>query len=169
MKKALPDLQTQKANLSRLETRVASIEKKIAKQEDAVFNAFSRSVGVSSIREYEEKRLQASKQRSERRLDLSNQISRLNNQIQYQSKKNASKKLAQLEKKIAEDRSTMKQTEDEYKNAERAIQGLQDEADKLKAKATQDKQESEALVKEVRSLKETISKQQDELCKFGLP
>lgn len=47
----------------------------------------------SLYRQYEEKQLQSQQERTKKRLEFSNQISRLQNQLQYEKKKNTAGKV----------------------------------------------------------------------------
>ncbi len=67
-----------------LEAREATINKqtrKINKIEDKTFKEFSAQVGVSNIREYEQKREAFEKEKAEKRLMYKNQESLLKNQL----------------------------------------------------------------------------------------
>jgi structural maintenance of chromosome 1 len=48
--------------------------------EDQIFGAFCRSIGVSNIREYEERQLKIAQEESQARLRFDTQIARLSNQ-----------------------------------------------------------------------------------------
>ena len=48
--------------------------------EDGVFAAFCRKIGVSNIREYEERQLKVAQEESQARLRFETQIARLQNQ-----------------------------------------------------------------------------------------
>jgi structural maintenance of chromosome 1 len=53
--------------------------------EDGLFNTFCRKIGVSTIREYEERQLKVAQEESQARLRYDTQIARLTNQyVSYQ-------------------------------------------------------------------------------------
>ena len=69
-----------KSAIDEREQTIAAQTKKIHKLEDEIFKDFSRKVGVSNIREYEEKRQAFEKEKSEKQLAFTNQESLLRNQ-----------------------------------------------------------------------------------------
>lgn len=65
------------------EATIAQQTARIHKIEDKIFRDFSASVGVTNIRDYEEKREAWEKEKAEKRLMLRNQISLLENQCAF--------------------------------------------------------------------------------------
>jgi structural maintenance of chromosome 1 len=61
------------AAIQKLQTRINEVK-------DRIFVDFSKTVGVASIREYEEKYLKEHKELDERRLNLKNQIAKIKSQ-----------------------------------------------------------------------------------------
>jgi structural maintenance of chromosome 1 len=61
------------AAIQKLQTRINEVK-------DRIFADFSKTVGVASIREYEEKYLKEHKELDERRLNLKNQIAKIKSQ-----------------------------------------------------------------------------------------
>jgi structural maintenance of chromosome 1 len=72
-----------KRTIEEREQTIAAQTKKIHKLEDKIFKDFSRKVGVTNIRDYEEKRQAFEKEKNEKRLAFSNQESLLRNQYGY--------------------------------------------------------------------------------------
>lgn len=56
---------------------INKLEKRINEIVDRIYKDFSQSVGVKNIREYEENQLKAAQEMYERKLSLSNQMSKL--------------------------------------------------------------------------------------------
>ena len=56
---------------------IQRLERRINEIIDLIYKDFSESVGVKNIREYEENQLKAAQELSERKLKLSNQMSKL--------------------------------------------------------------------------------------------
>lgn len=61
------------------------LEKRINEIVDRIYKDFSGSVGVKNIREYEENQLKAAQEMYERKLSLSNQMSKLKYQYVFNS------------------------------------------------------------------------------------
>ncbi len=66
--------------ITKKQMEAENLENQINKIVDRAFEKFSASVGVASIREYEENQLRGAQEMAERRLRLNNQISKLKNQ-----------------------------------------------------------------------------------------
>ena len=52
--------------------------------EDEIFSEFCASIGVSNIRQYEERELRAQQERAKKRLEFENHKSRLTNQLEFE-------------------------------------------------------------------------------------
>lgn len=63
-----------------LEKEIESVKEEVNESQDRVFEDFCRRVGVANIREYEEKQLKEAQERTERRVRLTTQQSKLENQ-----------------------------------------------------------------------------------------
>lgn len=66
-----------KSAIARRSEEIQKLEKRINTIVDRIYKDFSESVGVKNIREYEEEQLKASQEMYERKLSLSNQMSKL--------------------------------------------------------------------------------------------
>lgn len=74
------EVQLRKVIASRRRT-IAKLEDRINEIMDRIYKAFSESVGVANIREYEENQLRAAQELAERRMGLNSQIARIKNQL----------------------------------------------------------------------------------------
>ncbi|KAJ7566198.1 hypothetical protein O6H91_02G092200 [Diphasiastrum complanatum] len=66
---------------------IAKLESRINEIIDRIYKEFSESVGVANIREYEENQLRVAQELAERRLNLSSQMSKLKNQLEYEQRR----------------------------------------------------------------------------------
>lgn len=93
----ITSLEEQLASLTEaIEAREATIAEQTArinKIEDKLFKDFSTQVGVTNIREYEERRESWEKEKAKNRLLFSNQISLLENQYQFKPQLNKTNQL----------------------------------------------------------------------------
>lgn len=95
---------------SSIDTRareMAKLETKINKVEDEVFRDFCRTIGVSNIRQYEEKQLRSQQERAQKRLEFANQVSRLENQLAYERKRDTKVNVKKLAASITADESSI--------------------------------------------------------------
>merc|ERR1719150_498060 len=73
-----------------LKERAAEIEKTKSSMntvEDRIFKGFCDSIGVSNIRQYEERELKSQQDREKKKMEHENQINRISNQLEYERKR----------------------------------------------------------------------------------
>ncbi|CAA6666449.1 unnamed protein product [Spirodela intermedia] len=95
-----PELEKLKKVVIKRREEIQRLEKRINEIVDTIYKDFSESVGVKNIREYEENQLKAAQELSERRLKLSNQMSKLKYQLEYEQKRDLKSPIAKLETSI---------------------------------------------------------------------
>ncbi|GMH02340.1 hypothetical protein Nepgr_004179 [Nepenthes gracilis] len=109
---------------------IKRLEKRINEIADRIYRDFSESVGVENIRAYEEKQLTAAKEMAEKRVTLSNQISKLKYQLQYEQNKDTESQILQLQSSLAaleEDLKKVQEVMDEWKpKFEECEKGIQE-------------------------------------------
>ncbi|WVZ91588.1 hypothetical protein U9M48_037738 [Paspalum notatum var. saurae] len=105
------------------EAEVKKLEKKINEIVDKVYKDFSISVGVKNIREYEERQLKDAQALQERKLSLSNQMSKLKYQLEYEQKRDMQAPILKLK--------------DTHESLEKELKGLQEREFGAKAEAEQ--------------------------------
>lgn len=137
--------------------KVALLEKRIDEVADREFSAFSKKIGLASVREYEGKHLKEAERLAERRLAISAQIARVRNQLEYEEAANPGKEASRLGAEIA----ALKQQ----------IQSLQNEARRFEAAAAEVNkalEQADAQEAELRSKLEEMDKESKEFKKAAL-
>ena len=109
--------------------------------EAELFAAFSESVGVEDIAQFEEKRLRVAEEHLAQRTALTDRVSRLRSQVEYEAERDLAKPLKEVEAKVTETRST--------------LEGLEKEAKKASADVAEQKKETEALEKALKASRDT--------------
>lgn len=149
-----PGKQELEARLAEKEAEVKKLEKKINEIVDKVYRDFSISVGVKNIREYEERQLKDAQALQERKLNLSNQMSKLKYQLEYEQKRDMQAPIVKL-------KDTHESLEKELKGLQEREFGAKDEAeriltqmDALKDEAEDWKAKSDECEKVIDELKE---------------
>ena len=69
-----------KANYDALVKRISALSDVVNAAEDQTFSAFCRKIGVTNIREYEQRQLKAAEEENNARLRFDTQIARLTHQ-----------------------------------------------------------------------------------------
>merc|ERR1719210_792645 len=70
-----------------MESEIEEIKEKMNTVEDRIFKKFCEQIGVSNIRQYEERELKSQQDREKKRMDLENQINRISNQLEYERRR----------------------------------------------------------------------------------
>ena len=82
-----PEIRDIEAVLRERESEIETIKEKMNTVEDRIFNRFCEQIGVSNIRQYEERELKSQQDREKKRMDLENQINRISNQLEYERRR----------------------------------------------------------------------------------
>merc|ERR1719215_1567590 len=69
------------------ESEIEDIKEKMNTVEDRIFRKFCESIGVSNIRQYEERELKSQQDREKKKMEFENQINRISNQLEYERRR----------------------------------------------------------------------------------
>ncbi|KAI5889216.1 RecF/RecN/SMC protein [Schizophyllum commune H4-8] len=185
LKKNAPELKKAENAQAKLERELEQLQAVINSAEDTVFAGFCQQIGVSDIREYEERQLKAAQLESEARLRFDKHITQLTLQLEYErdeSLKNAEERLATLDTQIANERTNLErlqqrkaELEAELQTAERTLTehkeklaGLQEKLDERNRAVEQAKRASVRASKALDQALKEIATKNDEIEKFAL-
>ncbi|EEE53687.1 hypothetical protein OsJ_37035 [Oryza sativa Japonica Group] len=132
--------------IGKKEREVRVLEKKINEIVDRIYKDFSKSVGVKNIREYEERQLKDAQALQERKLSLSNQMSKLKYQLEYEQKRDMQAPIIKL-------KETRESLEKELKSLQERESEARAEAEQISNQMEELKAEAEALAKLDRQVK----------------
>ncbi|GAB1861217.1 Structural maintenance of chromosomes protein [Camponotus japonicus] len=93
---------------------IQNIKEKMNNVEDDVFASFCEQIGVSNIRQYEERELRSQQERAKKRLEFDNQCNRIYNQLDFEKQRDTESNVLRWERAVqdAEDKlESAKQTE----------------------------------------------------------
>lgn len=150
-----PEIEKIRGNIMTRNKAIVKLENRINEIVDRIYKDFSESVGVANIREYEENELRAAQDLAERRLNLSSQISKLKNQLQYEQRRDTEaplQKIAATLEALREELIRVQSRENKAKEAMDAatqqLEELKQEAEGIKSKVDQMENEIQALKKQ---------------------
>mmetsp|Transcript_13773 Transcript_13773/g.37285 ORF Transcript_13773/g.37285 Transcript_13773/m.37285 type:complete len:1277 (-) Transcript_13773:524-4354(-) len=148
----------QKREVDKLTTKCNAVE-------DDVFADFSRSFGISSVREYEQKQLVEAQEKEKRILELQAQESKLRSCLQFEQRKDLPRVIEKLRVAVAEDEASLRAKKAEQAKADAAADALKQKANQLEneVKAAKDAQDVKAA--EVKKLKKELKQVVDEMSK----
>ncbi|KAH9924069.1 condensin complex subunit SMC1 [Fomitopsis serialis] len=179
-----PELRKAQRDYDKLKEKKSTLASVVNAAEDDVFAAFCQSIGVSNIREYEERQLKVATAESEARLQFEKQIARLTHQTKFieEQLQTSEQRVQTIDTMITTEaanivkyRETQENVQEEIREAEEAIETLQEEMKGL----NEDLEEKTKVVEQVKrttlksskaldqALKE-IATRNDEIEKLGL-
>merc|ERR1712100_888893 len=103
----LPSIEEIESKIEERNEEIEELENIIKNAEERIYGDFAERVGIDDIHEYEEKHLRIAKEKAQRRLEFSNTISKLENQLQYEKSRNLEEILAAEQQQIEEDKEKL--------------------------------------------------------------
>ncbi|XP_010262325.1 PREDICTED: structural maintenance of chromosomes protein 1 [Nelumbo nucifera] len=152
-----PELHKLKSLIAKRKTEIGKLEKRINEIVDRIYKKFSESVGVKNIREYEENQLKAAQQMAEQRLSLSNQMSKLKYQLEYEQKRDMESPIMKLESSLDALDKELKHVQKKDAEARLVTEKATTEIDELKKKVLEWKSNSDDCEKTIQELKKQSS------------
>jgi len=140
--------------IGKREAEARKLEKKINDIVDKVYRDFSISVGVKNIREYEEKQLKDAQALQERKLSLSNQMSKLKYQLEYEQKRDMHAPIVKLTETHESLEKELKGLQERESGAKAEAEQILAQMEELKTEADDWKSKSDECEKVIDELKE---------------
>ncbi|KNC52015.1 condensin complex component SMC1 [Thecamonas trahens ATCC 50062] len=148
-----PAIEALAAAVASGEARVAELEAQIAAVEDEMFGAFSRAVGVASIRELEQSAVAEAQRAAKKRLQFSKQRAKLLNQISYTSAADHGPEVAALKASIEADEARLVELQDAASAASAKMDALLADEAELTSKLAAAREAEEGIARQVKNLK----------------
>lgn len=152
-----PELEKLKNVIAKRGTEIQKLEKRINEIVDRIYKGFSESVGVQNIREYEENQLKAAQQMGEERLRLSNQLSKLKGQLDYEQKRDMESRITKLETTITSLENSLKQLQKEEADAKSVTEKASGDIGQWEEEVKEWKTKLEECEKEIQDWKKRSS------------
>ncbi|XP_008805238.1 structural maintenance of chromosomes protein 1 [Phoenix dactylifera] len=148
-----PELQKLKSLVAKRTEDSRKLEKRINEIVDRIYKDFSESVGVKNIREYEESQLKAAQEMYERKLSLSNQMSKLKYQLEYEQKRDMKTPIAKLVSSLDYLDKDLKDVQRKESDAKLEAEKIANQMEELKAEVDEWKSKSDECEKVIEELK----------------
>jgi len=152
--RAIPDVAIFQSKLQERDIQIQKLAKRINEIMDRIFEEFSRAVGVSSIREYEETQLRQAQELAEQRMQFSTQSDKLKSQLEYERSRDTMRPMAEAEKAIEKVKAALELIANEEKRVTAAIKELTEGLETLMVETRSKRARSEELDVKVRELKD---------------
>jgi structural maintenance of chromosome 1 len=131
IKKLKPTINKLTAAIDARRADIDRLKDEIHKIEDEQFKDFSKTVGVSNIREYEETRMRLAKERSEKTVFFTTQKSRIQNLLEYERQRDLEGPIERLKEKISEDEKEKKRLQEQEREAGKEVKKHEKELDEI--------------------------------------
>ena len=112
-----PNIKDIEQNLHEREKDIEDMKEKMNTVEDRIFSKFCNSIGVTNIRQYEERELKTQQDREKKKMEFENQINRITNQLEYERRREE-----QLLSNVQKFERTVQDDEDALETAKRIEQ-----------------------------------------------
>jgi len=157
--KLVPELKEARKALAEAERKIDGLKKQYDEVYDRIFEDFSRKVGVGSIREYEETRLQQQMQLAERRAEYKTQLSKLQSALEYDRDRaeGVRGEIAKAEKQLEEETQALHKYTGQRNKAEAAVAKLREAVEALLRDDEGAKAQSGEASREMAELKREIA------------
>lgn len=161
MKELEPAKRATEKKIADLKQKADHLKQQINKVEDDTFAVFCKKVGVKSIREYEEERLTAIRERNEKKVNISKHVAILKNQIEYEAGRDVKGPLDKLKEGIKADEAKLgslakKNTDMDSQNTkfEQELEELREKQNESKGRAN----DMDIIIKETKKQLANVEK-----------
>ncbi|KAK1135292.1 hypothetical protein QLX08_008159 [Tetragonisca angustula] len=113
-----PTIAAIEKTMAERDQEIQNIKEKMNNVEDDVFASFCEQIGVSNIRQYEERELRSQQERAKKRMEFENQCNRIYNQLDFEKQRDTESNVLRWERAVqdAEDKlESARQTESNQK------------------------------------------------------
>ncbi|CAN6982441.1 unnamed protein product [Brassica oleracea var. botrytis] len=161
------ELSKSRAEVDKRNTEIRKLEKSINEIVDHIYTGFSKSVGLTNIREYEEKQLKEAQEVAEERLNLSNQLAKLKYQVEYEQNRDVGSRIRKLEFSISSLESDLEKIQKRKSELKELTEKATNEINNWKKEMRECKQKSEEYEKEILDWKKQASQATTSITKLN--
>eukprot|EP00108_Taenia_solium_P006905 TsM_000765300 transcript=TsM_000765300 gene=TsM_000765300 len=101
--------------MQELQISINAEKAKMDNVEDTVLHDFCVSIGVENIREYEDRELRIARERDRKRMEFTNQLQRINNQLEYEKSRDTQAAVRRWEEAVVSERQEMERCKKQEK------------------------------------------------------
>jgi structural maintenance of chromosome 1 len=159
---------TARAQFAEVAGKLEALEARIRKEHEKIFRDFSKKVGVQHVHEYEQSRLSAIQKRTQQRVNLTDQKSKLENQLQYEASRDVAKQLETIQQKLVELQKSVDAQQKELEKTKKQdgkqecdamaaqVKERQDEEDKVDAQIKRSRASNQQIFKDVHAIEKNL-------------
>ncbi|XP_012276752.1 structural maintenance of chromosomes protein 1A [Orussus abietinus] len=165
-----PTIAAIEKTMAERDQEIQNIKEKMNNVEDDVFANFCEQIGVTNIRQYEERELRSQQERAKKRMEFENQCNRIYNQLDFEKQRDTESNVLRWERAVqdAEDKlESARQTESNQKaeidNDEAQMEQLKSARNSKKVEVDQKEEEIGKCKREINAITKDIQAAQKQL------
>lgn len=139
------------------------LKEKMNRVEDEVFRDFCLMLGVSNIRQFEERELRSQQERAKKRLEFENQKFRLQNQIEFERSRDTIANVRKWEAAFKNDEKELEKVKNDEARHMKIIEEAMDQQEKAKRQRITLKSQVDDFETEISEIKKRLNNQQKEM------
>ncbi|XP_026449761.1 structural maintenance of chromosomes protein 1-like [Papaver somniferum] len=152
-----PELRKLQNQTEKRKKEIEKLENRINVIVDRIYDEFSKSVGVNNIREYEESQLKRAQQTAEERISMSNQMSKLKSQLEYEQKRDMDSRIRELESNLDSLDKELKRIQTKEEKDKQGTEKYTSEIDQLNTEVQELKSQLDVCEKAMQKMKKQRS------------
>ncbi len=158
-KEIQPKLRSAKTELEKLQRKMSALETVVNREEDRIFAAFCRRIGVENIREYEERQVRLMERQSDAKLQFESQLARLNHQANFERQQiqNTQDRLENLRSAIEREEGRLQSSQAQKKAKQDELDGMLQDIAEMQSQLSELQAQNEA---KKATLEEKLSERQ---------
>ncbi|TNN06725.1 Structural maintenance of chromosomes protein isoform 1 [Schistosoma japonicum] len=148
--------------MQELQISVNAEKAKMDTVEDTVFHDFCAQIGVENIRQYEDRELRVARERDRKRLEFTNQLQRINNQLEYERSRDTEANVKRWEETVAVERTEMDKCKKQEKKIKEEMEQEENKKTEIESRVGELKYRAEMLDGELGEIRRRlVNKQRD--------
>lgn len=135
---------------------IQEMKERMNSVEDDVFADFCRRIGMSNIRQYEERELRSQQERAKKRLEFENQKNRIMSQLDFERAKDTQNNVLRWERAVSDDEDELERAKQAEKKQMKEIEKDMAEVDRLKASKLTKKTDVDAMEEHISKARKDV-------------
>ncbi|XP_051155840.1 structural maintenance of chromosomes protein 1A [Leptopilina boulardi] len=135
--------------MSERDQKIQNVKEKMNNVEDDVFASFCEQIGVSNIRQYEERELRSQQERAKKRMEFENQCNRIYNQLDFEKQRDTESNVLRWERAVQDAEDKLESARQAESNQKAEIENDETQMEKLKSQRTAKKMEVDSKDEEI--------------------
>ncbi|XP_043483161.1 structural maintenance of chromosomes protein 1A [Leptopilina heterotoma] len=135
--------------MSERDQKIQNVKEKMNNVEDDVFASFCEQIGVSNIRQYEERELRSQQERAKKRMEFENQCNRIYNQLDFEKQRDTESNVLRWERAVQDAEDKLESARQTESNQKAEIENDETQMEKLKSQRTAKKMEVDSKDEEI--------------------